>query len=142
MSTSSVRRPVASVLLMPQLASSAMAALRSCPLSITEYSLLVACQRDDFAFKFALSPIECTDQEKTVLRQMERRGLIEFNAKTMKWELCLPGQVFLDLVNILAHGPALIRETAAKVIEMPVRNHAENVIPLDTEQNSDETLEA
>lgn len=134
MSTSPVRRPVASVLPMPQLANHVMSALRTCGLSITEYSLLVACQRDN-SMKVALRQSDCNAQEILTLRKMSAtRCLVEYSVETGKWELRSTGKLLVDMVSFLAGGPAWEQKATAKILQMP--------IPLDTEQNSKETVKS
>ena len=89
---------------MPILRNSAVAAIRTCELSITEYSLLVACQRMDAAMRYALDPLHVSAKERLLLLGLATRGYTQYSTLSGKWELTALGRVSIEVVALLSDG--------------------------------------
>lgn len=117
MSTVSVRRPMSSVLQLPNVPEGFVAAINLLHITLPEFGLLFACQRDDCAH-FALNPLHIRPHEQESKRRLERDKLIVYKSTTAKWELTLLGMAVLDAVFMLS--PANLTGIGrAEVIKFP-----------------------
>lgn len=104
----------------PQIPSNSVVNLkRFFSLSIFQYAMLAACERDDI-IKFGCDPRTVNSwPERIALKQLANMGRIEFSTTTGKWELLSTGKMVLELVPLLIHLPCL-KTGLAEVIPFPL----------------------
>ena len=108
----------ARVLEMPQLPQGAVDNLnRFFGLSLIQYAMLYACQRDDI-IKFGCDPHTINWAERVALRQLQVMDRVAFDIHTGKWELTDTGREVLKLVPQFVHVP-VTKHGLAEVIPFP-----------------------
>lgn len=100
---------------MPQLPQEAAVNLsRFFGISIIQYAMLYACQRDDI-INFGCDPQTISWAERVALHQLRTMGFVYFDLTTGHWELTVVGRTALKTVPDLVRIP-VVHHGLAKVL--------------------------